>query len=293
VRSLGEQYTVDVSYPVKYVNFPESKVLIGEMPERLQLKVQARGFNIVRNRLNLNLVPLKFEVNASSLISQGNENYILLTEKAKDVLSEALDGVKILDINPDTLFFRLSEVLSKKVAVKAVLLQHDKLFQKQFMQNGDVAVIPDSVIITGPGNLIGTIEHIPTEPLVFNYLSDSVTTSCRLQPGSSFTCATDRVTVMVPVDRFTEVDEYLSVEPLHVPDSLLMIAIPGQVRITFRICLSNYKKILHNPLVPRIDYTDISVSQAQRLHVFLSDTPSIVSNVRFNPGETEYLITRK
>jgi len=293
VRSLGEQYIVDVSYPVKYINFPENKVLIGEMPQRLQLKVQARGFSIARSRLNLNLTPLKFDVNSFSLVSLGNDTFFLLTETVKDLLAEELDEVKIIDINPDTLFFRLSDILSKKVAVKAVLSIHEKLFQKQFMQNGDIIVIPDSVIISGPGNLIRTLDNIPTEPLVFNYLSDSITTGCRLQPMRLITCAVQRVSVMVPVDRFTEVDDYLSVESLNVPDSLTMIAIPGQVKITYRICLSNYKKILHNPLIPRIDYTAISENQVQRLPVFLSDTPRIISNVRFNPGETEYLITRK
>jgi len=72
-----------------------------------------------------------------------------------------------------------------------------------------------------------------------------------------------------------------------------MIAIPGQVTITFNICLSNYNKMVKNPPVPKIDYNAIRDRQVNRLKVFLSDTPRIISNVRFNPKETEFLVTRK
>ncbi len=72
-----------------------------------------------------------------------------------------------------------------------------------------------------------------------------------------------------------------------------MIAIPGQVKITYHICLSNYPEMLHNPLLPRINYKDINRTHSGRLTVFLADTPSVISNVRFNPHEIEFLITRK
>jgi hypothetical protein len=102
-----------------------------------------------------------------------------------------------------------------------------------------------------------------------------------------------KVRLVIPVDRFTEVEENLTVVPVHVPDSLSMIAIPGQVKITYKICLGNYKKVQDNPLVAMIDYVRISENQYSRLPVFLSDTPRYINNVRFSPRETEFLITRK
>jgi hypothetical protein len=293
VRSLGELYITEVMYPVHYINFPENKVLIGEVPQRLLLRVQARGFSIMKSKLNSNLLPLRFDVNSFSLKSMGTDTFFIPTESVKDLLSEELNQVKILDISPDTLFFRFTDNITRKVAIKPLINQHQQLYQKQFMQNGDIIVVPDSVSISGPGNLVYAMKSISTEVLDFNDLSDTVTTECMLNTAKLITYSVQKVKVTIPVDRFTEVEENLSIKPVNVPDGMEMIAIPGQVRITYRVCLSNYKKVISNPLLPKVDYLEILKSDVQRLRVFLSDTPRIVSNVRFSPQETEFLITRK
>jgi hypothetical protein len=293
VRSLGQQYETKVTYPVKYTDFPENKVLIGEVPQKLELRVRASGFSILKCRLNLNLVPLRFNVNSLAMNNGGRDTYVVLTESIRDVLSEELDHVKILAISPDTLFFRLTDIVSKKVPVRPVLAMHERFFQKQFTQNGDLLVVPDSIIISGPGTLVNTIHSLRTVPLAYDNLTDSVTTDCRIEPVRSLTYSVQKVRVTIPVDRFTEVEQNLPVQAVNVPDSLHMIAIPGQVKVTYHICLSNYQHIVHNPLLPRINYRDIDPAHSGRLNLFLADTPHIVSNVRINPPEVEFLITRK
>ena len=128
IRSLGEEYEAVVEYPVRYSNYPEGKVLIGEVPDRLTLEIKANGFNVLKCRLNLNIIPLKFDVNSFSLNSLGVDTFFILTETVMDILSEELNQVQILDITPDTLFFRFNELRVKKIAVKPVLNIHDRLF---------------------------------------------------------------------------------------------------------------------------------------------------------------------
>jgi hypothetical protein len=293
VRSLGEIYEDEVTYPIRYMNFPDNKVLVGHVPDKLQLKVRASGFSILRSRLNLNLVPLKFNVSSFSLNSIGTDTFYVVTETVKDLLSAELDQVTILDISPDTLFFGFTDMAVKKVAVLPVLVMHDKFFQKQYMRNGSIIVFPDSIIISGPGIIIRKLNRIATEPITFTNLADTAHVQCDLKPMDMVTFSQQYVKVTIPVDRFTEVDENIAVAPINVPDSLNMIAIPGQVTITYNICLSNYNKLAKKPLVPNIDYNVLKERQVTRLAVFLTDTPDIISNVRFNPQETEFLITRR
>ena len=293
VRSLGEQYETNVTYPVRYINYPENKVLIGEVPDKLQLRVRAKGFSIIKNKLNLNLIPLRFNINSFLLNSIGADTFYVITETVKDILSNELDNMTILDISPDTLFFRFTEMVVKKVAVRPILAIHDRFFLQQFMQNGRLGVVPDSIIISGPGSLVRSINHVLTEPLNLTNLADTTDVECDLEPIDRVTFSQRKVKVSIPVDRFTEVEERLTVVPANVPDSLNMIAIPGQITVTYRICLSNYNRIMNNPLTPRIDYAAIQENHLSRLTVFLTDTPHIISNIRFNPKETEFLITRK
>jgi len=290
---LGEQYESYVSYPVKYINLPENKVLVGEVPQKLGLRVQTSGFSLLKSKMNLNLVPLRFDMNSLSLNSFGTDTMIIITETIKDLLSEELAQMKIIDITPDTLFFCFTGLETRKVPVVPVLAVHERFFQKQFTQNGDIRVVPDSIFISGPGNVVAATGAVHTKTLSYTDLTSDVTVNCDIDPIALLTYSVQKVEVTIPVDRFTEVEENLPVMPVNVPDSLVMVPIPGKVKVTYRICLSNYQKTLNNPLSPRVNYLEISGKQNHRLTVFLTDTPKIINNLRFNPNEIEFLITRK
>lgn len=293
VRALGEQYETVVEYPVRYINFPEDKVLIGEVPEKLRLNVRASGFTVLKSKLNLNIAPLRFNVNSFSLNSLGTDTFYVITETIRNVLSEELDNTIITNIAPDTLFFRFSSLAIKRVAVKPVLALHNKFFQQQYMQNGKIVVNPDSIIISGPGYLVNNIRYLSTESLSFNNLRDTLATDARLKPVDLITFSQQKVRVTIPVDRFTEVEKQLPIVTVNVPDSLNMVAIPGQVTVTYRVCLSSYNRVANTPITPVVDYLEIRENNMQRLKVFLIDTPEFVNNVRINPKLTEFLITRK
>jgi hypothetical protein len=190
------------------------------------------------------------------------------------------------------LFFKLTGISVKKVRIDPVLDLHDHFFQQQYMLNGNIELMPDSIIISGPANLVDAIDHILTKPTRYTNLSDTVVGELELSPLEMITFSQQKVTATIPVDRFTEVENRLTIIPVNVPDSLNMIAIPGQITVTYQICLSNYNRVINNPLNPRVDYNAIKDSPLPRLNVFLTDTPAYINNLRFNPKVVEYLITR-
>jgi hypothetical protein len=293
IRALGESYESTIDYPVRYINFPENKVLVGEVPYKLHLQVRAKGFSILRSKLNLDLVPLRFNVGTFSLNSKGVDTFFIVTETVKDVLSAELDEITILHVSPDTLFFKLSGIAVKKVAVLPELSMHNRFFQQQFMLNGSIEIYPDTVIISGPGTIVDSINSVFTEPIRYSNLTDTVKGEFNIKPIQMITFSQQRVTATVPVDRFTEVEDRTAVVPVNVPDSVDFIPIPGQVSITYRVCISNYNRIRNNPLTPRIDFNEIRENETPWLNVFLADTPGYISNLQFNPKVIEYLITRK
>jgi hypothetical protein len=293
IRALGEQYESTVDYPVRYINFPENKVLVGEVPYKLHLTVRAKGFSILRNKLNLELVPLRFNVNSFSLNSKGVDTFFIVTETVKDVLSTELNEMTILHIAPDTLFFKLSGISVRKVAVLPSLSLHNRFFQQQFMLNGRIELFPDSIIISGPGTLVDSIDHVFTEPIRYTNLSDTVRDEFEIQPLEMISYSQQTITATIPVDRFTEVENRRAVIPINVPDSVDLIPIPGQVSFTYRVCISNYDLISNNPLTPRVDFNEIKERSMPWLNVFLLDTPGYISNLQFTPKVIEFLITRK
>jgi hypothetical protein len=45
--------------------------------------------------------------------------------------------------------------------------------------------------------------------------------------------------------------------------------------------------------MPHIDYHDISLNPAEKLRLFLVDTPDQICAVKFSPEKVEYLLTRQ
>ena len=48
LSALDKEYTVDLRYPVRYTNFPDKQVLVGELPSDLELTVSTYGFTLVK-----------------------------------------------------------------------------------------------------------------------------------------------------------------------------------------------------------------------------------------------------
>jgi hypothetical protein len=291
--SLSKDYEDEIYYPVRYINIPENKVMINTLPERLALKVRAKGRKILFGKLNLNLIPLKFDVNSFVTKNTNPDSLYILTNSVKDILSEEMEGVEIISISPDTLFFNFTTMEVKRVAVKPRYNNLQQMFAPQYMINGPVIVDPDSIIISGPGSLLRNITSVFTEPMNLSELNDTVNLSISLEKQDGISYSQKKVRVTVPVDQYTQAEYFLPVVALNLPDSLSLKTFPERIRITFNITLSNYQRIIPEYITPRINYDDILKNPAGKIHLFLVDTPEIISAVKFSPEKVEYLLTRQ
>jgi hypothetical protein len=293
-RSLSLEYEDEILYPVKYMNIPDNKVITNELPDKLSLKVKANGRRILLSKLNLNLIPIKFDVNS---FSRNNTSFpdslYILTNTIKDILSEELEGVEILKIEPDTLVFHFTSMEGKKAAVRPNCSDWQHMFAPQYMINGSIKVEPDSIIISGPGSLLHNISYVLTEPLTFSGLSDTVIITSALEKQNGISYSQKKVRVTIPVDKYTQAEHYLPVIALNLPDSLQLKTFPERIRISYNITLSNYSKVDSEWIMPHIDYRDISENPAEKLRLFLVDTPDLIRAVKFSPEKVEYLLSRQ
>ncbi len=292
-RSLSLDYEDEILYPVRYINIPENKVMTNKLPEKLALKVKANGRRILLGKLNLNLIPLKFDVNSFITKTTHPDSLYILTNSVKEILSGEMEGVNIISISPDTLFFNFTTMEVKRVAVRPRYSDPQQMFAPQYMINGPVIVEPDSIIISGPASQLHDITSVSTEPLNFAGLNDTMSRTIGLEKREGISYSQKKVFVTVPVDQYTQAEYYLPVVALNVPDSLSVKTFPERIRITFNITLSNYQKIIPERISPRIDYDDILKNPTGRIRLFLADTPEIISTVKFSPEKVEYLLTRQ
>jgi hypothetical protein len=293
LNALSKDYSTFIDYNVRYENFPKGKALIKELPEKLSFKVKGLGFSILKHKLLAYTTSITLPIDNFRLdISRKDNQYIyfLLTRYTKDWISSQLGtDIQLVEIQPDTLIFNFTDVIEKKVAVRPALTLQ---FEKQYMQNGHISVRPDSVIVSGPQVMIDTITGIYTKDIKTRNLKDTLKQELELNPFKRITCNTSKVSVMVPVEKFTELSLSIPIETSNAPDGLKIRTFPSSVSVSCIVGLSAYDKMSPYMFRAVVDYNNLIVNHPSKVKVDLVKSPLNAQNIRFYPKSVEYIIEK-
>ena len=295
IRALNDTYVADLYYPVRYNNLPPNRILLSEPPSKLILRVRADGYTILANKLRFKRT-LNYDINAFSLysLSLDSTSVYQLTYYAKEKLTAELNSsnknITILKIEPDTIFFNFARVRNRKIPVAPVISTDEDLFARQYMLNGKIQVIPDSVTATGPSSIIDTLRYIYTVKLKLNNLDDTTHKTVKLAKILRVTVQQKKVKVIIPVDRFTESEVEVPIEQEHVPDSLDLKTFPKTAKINYLVTLSYFSKVTADMFHPYVDYRHISSQNSSKLNIQLDSLPSYIHGIKISPKYVDYLI---
>jgi hypothetical protein len=299
IRALADNYITIIKYPVKYSNFPPNRILSKAPPAFLNIQVRADGFTILSYKLKLKPA-LHFDVNSFSLYALSNDStsLYLLTDYIHDKLTTELNetnkNIQILDIAPDTLFFNFLRLRNKKVPVKVTIIKNELMFARQHMLNGEPYIIPDSIIVSGPTSILDTLTQINTEPIKFDNEADTIETTKHLKMiDERVIFSVNKVTVVIPIDRFTESEFEIPIDAINVPENLVIKSFPNKIKINYLITLSNFNKVTPASFHAYIDFNTIDPDINPKLKVELDSLPAYVQNVKIKPAYVEFLIEKK
>ena len=157
--TLSKVYTISISFPVKYSDLSQEKILQNEPLKEIDILVKSTGFNILSTRfLNQSI-----ELNAGNLNKKSTFSYYFLIKNQKNKIQRQLrSGIEIQEISLDTIYLELGSLISKKVPLIPNLeidyhIGYDLL---------DAEVIrPDSILISGPEAYVDQIDKIHLELL--------------------------------------------------------------------------------------------------------------------------------
>lgn len=291
LNALNKDYSAVISYPVKYVNLPQGKHLISDLPSTLSLEVRAKGFALLGHRISTSFLPITFNVNTySNHLLEKDEvfEYTLNTNEIKDKIGNQLNTeIKLLDITPATIEFKFAQSVEKKVAVRPVV---NYTLKRQYILN-QITATPDSVLVSGPATIIDTLRYISTKSLRLKDLGKSVTKEVELTPLRGCTVDDATVKLDLQVEQFTETKKTIRLQARHVPGSFYLRLFPDNVNITYDVGLSNYEKITNQDFEFYVDYDQTQSSSY--LDVKVGKTPAFIKNLVFSPQKVEYIIERK
>jgi hypothetical protein len=291
LKSLDQNYSVTMPYPVRYTNQMERMVLFGDNPEQVYLSVSGRGYDLIRLRMLSASRPLTIDLSKikSEQINRNDSFHVNIGTKniTGQLMLNLNEEIKISDIYPDTLHLTLSRKVIRKVPVK-VQLQIKAI--NQYVLKHKPYTVPDKIIVSGPQNVIDTISNLQTEvykvdndkPLVFGFVK------IKPVPGLSF--SRSEVVVYIEREKYTEKDLSIPIFVRNCPDSLNLKLFPTNIEVSCNVGLSMYKHVNSSTIKAYVDYNDIQ--NKQKLEVHLVDYPEYIRLIDFKPKIVDYIIEK-
>jgi YbbR domain-containing protein len=293
LSSLEKRYTSRITIPVSYVDFPKDKQLSGLLPQKFDLTVDAYGYTLLSYKLHLAFSPVLLNVNelVDNALERGNRyRYTISTVSHKEEIEKQISSeIRILSIKPDTLIFNFSKVISKKIKIKPKLRLQ---FENQYSLENEPSTIPDSVLVSGPRNLMDTLKFVYTRFRSYSKLAHSVEENVILQPVPGLKIEGSEVKLSIPVEQNTEVTFEVPIQITNKPPNILLKTFPGKVRVTCRVGLNKYKNLDYSTFHAYINYEKISLKDA-KIPVSFESLANVVLTFSYTPKEVEYILERE
>jgi hypothetical protein len=288
-----KNYDSLINVPVRYVNLPKNKAVLNELPQNINIEVSAYGFYLLTHRISQKADTIEID---GSLIQERTsgfpKNYIPTRSLVNRFTEQFGTAVKVKNVLTDTIFFQFDKISTKKLPVKTNL---SYTLEKQYLLEGPILIKPSLVKVTGPASVVDTLKSVTTEYAEFHNLKEPVATELSFAVANEnkyVTVSPEKVSVKIPVGKFTESTISVPVAVENVPKRLSVKTFPDHVSITYFVPFSQYEKVSAELFSVTVDYNDIAKEKKTKLKVRISKSPDFVNVVKVSPEKVEYIVKK-
>ncbi|WP_321375888.1 CdaR family protein [uncultured Draconibacterium sp.] len=288
LNALEKDYTTTIAYPVRYVSPPNHQFLANTPPEKLDLKVEAHGFTLLRHKLSFAYSPIVLNLsNITRNLESNNGVYFVPTNTLQRRISSQISNeISLQQISPDIIRIALDSLKTKTVKVKADVSVN---FKPQFNRKSPVKLEPEVVKITGPASTVDTIRFLQTEKRSFDNVDATINRNIKLLHPETTTLVPQEVLLQIEVEKYTEKQLKLPIQVVNKPADVSIKLFPSELTLNCMVGLSEFDNISAANFRAVIDYSSISDNES-RLSVKIATKPSFVEITRYTPESVEYLI---
>jgi hypothetical protein len=285
-----ESYTI-IDYPVVFENIPGNLIIINQSDSAISLNISSGSIELITLKYMSSRTPVKIDLSAVKLTREGNLYFANIP--TSDISRKLINRMSVSDervtVTPETinLVFESISGVKKKVIPQLILD-----FEKQYQLTQELQVIPDSVTVVGPAEVIDKIGYIETIRKEVKKINQTQTVNVLLAiPGENkeVKCIPASVNVILTVDKFTESEIEI---PVFCSNPEMGIkTYPEKVKITYFVTLENFKRINVDQFHASVYFNNEHPSE--KLKVNLLQYPSFIKIIKIEPDEVEYLLIKQ
>ena len=286
LQALNTVYNYTIEVPVTFINIPQNKKPLNQIPNHVSLDIKASGLKLFLVLANKPFKPLVIDFNTLKT-SNKEQNYIL-TSGTINLKNSFKFETQIKRINPDTLYFSEKNGYQKNVPIKV------PIFIKCMQGFGfkKPVVTPDFITIWGDNAVIKKIDTIYSQPLnLININQSHHSNLVIIKPNSNISTSNTDVSISIEVDKLIEHKLTLPIMSLKSSDYKQINIFPSKVNVKFtslQNVFSNADTSLFKACI-----NPLKVNANNKCTVILSTIPGNITVLSIEPKEVEILIIKK
>lgn len=247
-------YVYEVDIPIVAMNMPDGKTLAAELPKTARVRFEGKGralLNLLFNR------EARVELDISNM--RRRHTFELQPQLVNTRRSgAALTPLKIL--YPDTVRVRLTNLMEKAVRVAGAV---KIATMPGYTVVGPLLFLPDSILISGPEELVRAVDSVVTERKEFINIQQRVSAHLQLLPAPRLRFSPAAVEMTADVQKLIEVTlQEIPVQVHNVPASLRITTVPSTLSLTVEGGEKLLLDLKREDIVAYIDYARIRETNA-------------------------------
>lgn len=288
VSKLSQSYDSWTTIALTPINLPDSLFMDHAKNLDVKLLLRANGFQLVGMGLGNN----KLKVDVSSVSHRQNAYYITAGRAQRQLQRSIAGSAQLLDIEPDTLYFNLYKVATKKVPVVANV--DIQLMPNHLVKDG-FKITPDSVILKGPAQDLDSITKIGTEQMSLTNVDNNFSVSLALPNPKYLSNAellTTKVLVSGTVVGFSEKIFEIPVVVDNIPQGFTVRTFPKYVSL---LCKATEEDLIR---LSEMDFEvgavyDPVLTNNEVLALEITEYPASALSVRLLQDSVDFLLEPK
>ncbi|CAM4112796.1 CdaR family protein [Gillisia limnaea] len=283
---FSKQYSEVVGFPITYVNVPKDKIILSDSPNSLDLRLRDNGINIAFRKI----FPKKLMIDISETTEDGN-SLVYDLEKQKQAIRTQLNiDYENVNFLQEDLKIKFEQRMVKNIPIISDI---DLSFSVGYSALEGIKLVPDSVTMSGPKNILDTLKNVHTRSLKINNISQDVKGTIKLNTTNleKLTFYSEEVQYSLRTDKFTEGKAVIPVELINVPENMNVVIFPKEVTVFYQVSLKQFEKINPSGFKVVADFQKASNSDGYLLAQIVNK-PQLVNNVRLNEQKIQFIIRR-
>jgi len=276
---LNRDYVHTITFRVNITGQHDGQQFIPLQNDTVVLELKAQGYQLLFNELSM---ARSLDIDLSKTLLRQSYRPDILYISSHSLLARIATqfpvSTELLNVKPDTLFFRVSDIEYRWVPVVPDISID---FQENHMLYDTLIIKPDSVRIKGDVRILDEIVAIPTRRIDLKQVHKPFSHALNLINPNPGQIAMDVKEVLVS-GRVVPAVNKIYIVPVQLPDTLKTVSgMPVNAELFCKLPVSELAGF--NPNQIRISVSQVSREGGVLYGILAAEAPSFVKQLRISP----------